>query len=82
MRGCLSLLVAFGVSLQPVRCGNWREQRLSQVKEWAKRGLSKSWVRDQLAKYSSSLAKGGDKLKNSQLVHRKELMEKILELWK
>ncbi|TWV90574.1 hypothetical protein [Chitinophaga pinensis] len=54
----------------------------SQVKEWARRGLSKSWVKDQLAKYSKSLALGGDKLKNAQLIHRKELMEKILKLWK
>ena len=53
----------------------------SQVKKWAKQGLTKSWVQDQLAKYSSSVIKGGDKLKNTQLMHRKELMEKILNLW-
>lgn len=53
----------------------------SQVQAWAKLGLTKSWVQDQLGKYSSSLAKGGDKLKNTQLIHRKELMEKILSLW-
>lgn len=53
----------------------------SQIKGWAKKGLTKSWVQDQLNKYSSSLIKGNKKLKNTQLIHRKELMEKILELW-
>lgn len=38
-------------------------------------------VEDQLVKYSQSIAKGGDKLKNAQLLHRKELMEKLLSLW-
>ncbi|MBL1222031.1 type IV secretion protein Rhs [Chryseobacterium sp. L7] len=54
----------------------------SQVKSWAKQGLTKHWVQDQLSKYSNALIKGGDKLKNTQLMHRKELMEKILHLWK
>jgi RHS repeat-associated protein len=54
----------------------------SQVKRWAKQGLTKEWVKEQLAKYSSALARGGDKLKNTQLVRRKELMEKILKLWR
>ena len=52
-----------------------------QVQEWAKQGLTKSWVQNQLTIYSKSLMKGGDKLKNTQLIHRKELMFKILELW-
>jgi hypothetical protein len=53
----------------------------SQVQGWAKQGLTKSWVQDQLTKYSSSLMKGGDKLINTQLMHRKALIEKILNLW-
>ncbi len=51
------------------------------MQEWAKQGLTKSWVQDQLTKYTSALIKGGAKLDNKQLIHRKELMEKILELW-
>ena len=53
----------------------------SQVRRMARQGLLKEWVEDQLVKYSQSIAKGGDKLKNTQLMHRKELMEKILSLW-
>jgi RHS repeat-associated protein len=54
----------------------------SQVKGWAKSGVTKAWVQEQLSAYSRALMKGGDKLKNTQLIHRKELMEKILSLWK
>jgi len=32
--------------------------------------------------YTKALVKGGDKLKNINLIPRKELMEKILNLWK
>ncbi|UIR56448.1 RHS repeat-associated core domain-containing protein [Sphingobacterium sp. SRCM116780] len=53
----------------------------AQLRGWVKQGLTKSWVQDQLSKYSASLAKAGDKLKNTQLAHRKEMMEKILNLW-
>lgn len=54
----------------------------AQIRKWEKQGLTKVWVEGQLTKYTASLAKGADKLKNSHLIPRKELMEKILELWK
>lgn len=46
-----------------------------------KQGLDKGWVQEQLEKYNGSIAKGGNKLKNTQLEERKKLMEKILKLW-
>lgn len=58
-------------------------QSLTAVKvaEMIGQGLSKAWVQDQLAKYNASIAQAGAKLQNTQLVVRKELMEKILSLW-
>ena len=44
-------------------------------------GLSKAWVQQQLALYTAAIAQGGAKLDNSQLLIRRELMEKILSLW-
>lgn len=44
-------------------------------------GLPKSWVESQLSLYNKSILKGGVKLKNPQLMPRKALMEKILNLW-
>ena len=52
-----------------------------RVKDLAGQGLRKDWVHSQLTKYKSSLEKGGVKLNNSQLPVRKDLMERILELW-
>ena len=46
-----------------------------------KQGLTKEWVLQQLTFYNKALEIGGDKLKNAQLLPRKELMEKLLELW-
>jgi hypothetical protein len=51
------------------------------VEAMAERGLTKEWVIDQLSKYTAAFEKGGDKLKNVQLIPRMELMTKILELW-
>jgi len=61
-----------------------------QVQLWAKQGLTKEWVQKQLASYTNAIQKGLEKagqaganpLNNKQLLPRKELMEKILELWK
>ena len=53
----------------------------SQVRRLSKQGLTREWVEIQLSKYSNALNKGGSKLKNDQLIHRKGLMEKILDLW-
>ena len=44
-------------------------------------GLTREWVEQQLSMYRKALGSGGPKLKNKQLIPRKELMEKILELW-
>ena len=53
-----------------------------QVGRWARKGLSKDWVEENLESYNSALAKGGIKVsKNAQLVHRQALMEKTLKLW-
>jgi hypothetical protein len=53
----------------------------TRVASMVARGLSKEWVQDQLIKYTASIAAGAAKLQNTQLVPRKELMEKILSLW-
>ena len=53
----------------------------TRVASMVARGLSKEWVQDQLIKYTASIAAGGAKLQNTQLVPRKELMERILSLW-
>ena len=53
-----------------------------QIQLWAKQGLTREWVAKQLELYTKALAKGGAKLKNINLEPRKELMEKILSLWK
>jgi predicted RNA-binding protein YlqC (UPF0109 family) len=52
-----------------------------QIQDWAKQGLTKDWVQKQLDAYSKALSKGGKKLDNINLLPRKQLMEKILELW-
>jgi hypothetical protein len=51
------------------------------VKEMANKGLTKEWVIDQLNLYEKATIKGGDKLKNAQLLARKDLMKRILSLW-
>lgn len=53
----------------------------TKVAQMVARGLSKEWVKQQLARYLKDIAEGGKKLDNTQLLPRKELMEKILELW-
>ena len=61
-----------------------------QVQLWAKQGLTKEWVEKQLAAYTKAIEKGAKQaagagakaLNNKQLLPRKELMEKILSLWK
>jgi RHS repeat-associated protein len=53
-----------------------------QIQVWAKQGLTKEWVMEQLTLYTKAIAKGGDKLKNINLMPRKELIEKMLNLWK
>jgi hypothetical protein len=50
------------------------------VARMAQQGLTREWVVAQLAKYQSSIVEGGKKLQNTQLLARKELMEKILQL--
>jgi hypothetical protein len=47
----------------------------------AKQGLPREWVEKQLSHYRKSFREGGGKLRNEQLLPRKELMERILELW-
>ncbi|TAE09959.1 MAG: hypothetical protein EAZ95_15415 [Bacteroidetes bacterium] len=51
------------------------------IQKWQAEGLTIEWVQEQLQKYDNALAKGGNKLKNKQLLHRKVLMEKIIALW-
>ena len=51
------------------------------IQKWRAEGVTIEWVQEQLQKYENALAKGGNKLKNKQLVHRKSLMEKIIALW-
>jgi hypothetical protein len=51
------------------------------VREMAKQGLPREWVEKQLSHYRKSFREGGGKLRNEQLLPRKELMERILELW-
>src|SRR5690606_2904324 len=52
-----------------------------KVTEMIAKGLDRTWVEQQLRMYNKALEKGGAKLKNKQLLHRKALMEKILRLW-
>jgi RHS repeat-associated protein len=52
------------------------------VKGLRKSGVDKAWVQRQLALYKKAIEQGGSKIKNQQLLPRKELMEKILDLWK
>lgn len=54
----------------------------SQIRSWAYKGLTRPWVEKQLKFYTNSINKGGKKLDNKQLEYRKELMEKMLGLWK
>jgi hypothetical protein len=54
----------------------------AKVAEMAAQGLSKQWVQEQLVKYGASASgRVAAKLLNNQLLPRKALMEKILELW-
>ena len=52
------------------------------VEQWEKQGLTKEWVSKQLELYIKAVEAGAGKLKNMNLLPRKALMEKILELWK
>jgi hypothetical protein len=49
------------------------------VKKMMNEGLDKPWVKDQLSMYDDAIKKGGEKLNNTQLEARKELMERVLE---
>ncbi|HET7464047.1 MAG TPA: RHS repeat-associated core domain-containing protein [Longimicrobium sp.] len=51
------------------------------VQGFVERGLSREWVEGQLRFYERSLAEGGRKLVNKQLIPRLHLMRRILELW-
>lgn len=51
------------------------------VKKLIAEGVTKELVQEQLELYTSSLAKGGAKLKNMQLLPRLKLMTRLLELW-
>jgi RHS repeat-associated protein len=51
------------------------------VARMVQQGLTREWIVAQLAKYQSSIVEGGKKLQNTQLLARKELMEKVLQLW-
>jgi hypothetical protein len=53
-----------------------------QVEIMKSRGITKQFIEEQLAKYNKAIEKAGIKLNNLQLKPRKELMEKILQLWK
>ncbi|UPK72825.1 RHS repeat-associated core domain-containing protein [Chitinophaga filiformis] len=81
--GQMGKIIGWGEGQQAVQQTINVTQNLTkaQVRRMARQGLLKEWVEDQLVKYTQSIAKGGDKLKNTQLLHRKELMEKILSLW-
>jgi RHS repeat-associated protein len=53
-----------------------------QVKQWAEEGLPKEWVEKQLNMYLDKINQGGKFVeKNKQILPRKGLMEKMLELW-
>jgi RHS repeat-associated protein len=45
------------------------------------RGLTRATVEKLSADYGRAIAQGGDKLRNTQLLPRKHLIDKILELW-
>jgi hypothetical protein len=51
------------------------------VKQMLRRGLTRSAVEEQLAVYQRALAQGAEKLANTQLLPRIELLQKILTLW-
>lgn len=51
------------------------------VNGFKKSGVDKEWVQRQLGMYTKAIEQGGTKLNNQQLLPRKELMEKILQLW-
>ena len=53
----------------------------ASVKEMQRKGLTRRAVQDLLKKYEASLAEGGLRAANTQLVPRINLMKKILELW-
>jgi RHS repeat-associated protein len=55
------------------------QQRVAQL---AQQGLTRQWVEQQLSFYTRALGQGGGKLNNAQLLPRKQLMEKLLELWR
>ena len=52
------------------------------VRELARKGVTRHWVEEQLAKYTKTLAEKARALDNKQLLPRKALMEKILSLWR
>jgi hypothetical protein len=53
-----------------------------QVKQWDEQDLPKGWVEKQLGMYLDKINQGGKFVEsNKQLLPRKDLMEKILELW-
>ncbi len=54
---------------------------VSDVTKMINRGLNKETVKHLRSQYQKALEQGGKKLQNEQLLPRKQLMDKILELW-
>ncbi len=53
-----------------------------QIGAWKVQGVTREFIEKQLVNYTRAIEKAGPKLNNTQLLPRKELMEKILQLWK
>jgi hypothetical protein len=52
-----------------------------RVKLMQEKGLTKDFVESNLQQYNRAIQAGGAKARNPQLIPRKALMEKILQLW-
>ncbi|HEY0875843.1 MAG TPA: DUF4951 domain-containing protein [Vicinamibacterales bacterium] len=51
------------------------------VEQMKRQGLNRATVENLLRQYEKAIAQGGKKLANEQLLPRRDLMKKILELW-
>jgi hypothetical protein len=51
------------------------------IRNMIQQGLTREWVATQLQFYEAAVASGGQKLVNQQLLVRRELMLRLLELW-
>jgi RHS repeat-associated protein len=51
------------------------------VEQMKRQGLNRATVENLLRQYEKAIAQGGKKLANEQLLPRRELMKKILDLW-